>query len=77
MVAFYNGVSEVQYFSLKPGQTAKLKVEVGAVTDEITVEYLARSLAAMKSRRRQDRSNKMTQSGLLTRYYGSLTQAVG
>jgi hypothetical protein len=39
LVDFNNGVSEVQYFSLKPGQTAKLKVEVGAVTDEITVEY--------------------------------------
>lgn len=39
LVQFTGGVSEVQYFTLKPGQTARLKVQVGSATAEIPVEY--------------------------------------
>lgn len=39
LVQFEGGASEVQYFTLKPGQTARLKVQVGSATAEIPVEY--------------------------------------
>lgn len=39
LVQFSGGASEVQYFTLKPGQTAKLKAVVGSASAEIAVEY--------------------------------------